>query len=141
MAEVQNQLNPLKQTVDQLGRVMRSLYSNGSGGPPGYLEKARDEDKEWKNTMFQSIRALVDRIDHVDDFVLEQKTVRTEREKYDTKRDRRLDTRIALGGVLIALLALLVGWLTYRDSQRKVGDAHQPVVSSSQHLAEHSTAE
>jgi hypothetical protein len=46
--------------------------------------------------------------------------------------DRKMNRRLGFAGLVVAILALLVGWLTYRDSQRKVGENTAPVVQSSQ---------
>ena len=135
MEEVQTQLGPLKASVESQGRTLRSLYSNGSGGPPGYLENARAEDKDWKDRVFRKLDALIHRADKVDDFILEQKTIRTEREEGDKARSAKQTTWFTLLGLVVAVLALLVGWLTYRDSERKMGETAKPVVSSMQNSA------
>lgn len=35
--------------IEDLERWTRKLWSNGSGGPPGYLEIAREQDEDWKS--------------------------------------------------------------------------------------------
>jgi hypothetical protein len=67
--EVHSQLNPLKTTVDRLDRTVRSLYSNGSGGPPGYLETARAEDNEWKAQLLDLVGKHSDQLAETSDFV------------------------------------------------------------------------
>jgi hypothetical protein len=63
-----------------------------------------------------------------------------ERKIHQDTRDKELKAAVdlhtakqnkwfALLGLIVATMALLIGWLTYRDSQRKVGDNH-PVTQS-----------
>lgn len=63
VAEVHRLLSPLTEKVDKLDKNMRSLYSNGSGGPPGYLENARAEDDKRYKLLF----------DKVDDLAVDQR--------------------------------------------------------------------
>jgi hypothetical protein len=52
----------IKPILDKLEKVERhglSLYSNGSGGPPGYLENARQEDQEWKDKIEDQINPIL----------------------------------------------------------------------------------
>jgi hypothetical protein len=135
--EVQNQLHPLRTAVEKQGATLRSIYSNGSGGPPGFLENARREDKDTFDRIFERLDCLRP----LEDFVTSYKATETQREKDRIQRDqeiaakvdassKRMDKRVALAGLAVAILALLVGWLTYRDSQRKVSDLQpQPVPS------------
>lgn len=67
--EVNSQLNPLKETVDRLDKTVRSLYRNGSGGPPGYLETARAEDNEWKEKLLAVVEKHSEQLDQTEDFV------------------------------------------------------------------------
>jgi len=69
--EVKRQITPLNKSVedvkrqngeqtrkiDDIGIRLRGLWGNGSG-PPGYLETARKEDKEWKDEMFAVVDGL-----------------------------------------------------------------------------------
>ena len=137
-SEVQNQLAPLRQAVEQQGKSLRSLYSNGSGGPPGFLETARAED----NDRFQRIFDALGKLRPLEDFVTKHNATEEQREKDRIERDKtiadkldesdkRLNARLAFAGLVVAILALLVGWLTYRDSQRKVGQ-NPPMATTSQ---------
>ena len=149
--EVLKMIKPLETELNRLGNLLVRLF-NTNGGPPGFLQTARAEDKEKIDALLEGQERIVERMDGVEDYVEKQKIVRADREQVDEARekklkdalekaDRKLNTRIAFAGVVIAVLALLVGWLTYRDSQRKLSDIHQPVVSSMQHLPEHSAVE
>jgi hypothetical protein len=44
--EVRTELAPVLAALAKLNSWKLSLWANGSGGPPGYLEKARQEDDE-----------------------------------------------------------------------------------------------
>ena len=44
MQEVQRQIGPLAEQVAKIGNNVERLY-NSNGGPPGYLQTARSEDK------------------------------------------------------------------------------------------------
>ena len=47
---VVEEVNQVRGTVERLAGQVRYLYSNGSGGPPGFLEVARAQDeKDRKN--------------------------------------------------------------------------------------------
>ena len=56
--EVNNHLGPIATKVDRLDVRMRSLYSNGSGGPPGYLEMARAQDDERYQRLFNIVEEM-----------------------------------------------------------------------------------
>ncbi len=100
MAEVQSQLKPLKDAVDSQKLILRSLYSNGSGGPPGYLEKARDEDKEWKNQMFEKLDDFLGRLDTVERFIVAHDAL-------ERDSGRRLNLKLTLITIAIAIVSLL----------------------------------
>lgn len=63
-------------------------------------------------------------------FITEYRTNRENNIKFQNQRDKENAVREArrwqLAGTILAVLSLLVGWLTYRDSQRKL--SAQPVV-------------
>jgi hypothetical protein len=50
--EIIKHVNPLQNGLAQVAKSLRALYSNGSGGPPGYLETARKEDDERYDRIF-----------------------------------------------------------------------------------------
>jgi hypothetical protein len=43
--------------IEDVDRRLRALYGNGSG-PPGFIEIARREDKEWKDHLFSMVDKL-----------------------------------------------------------------------------------
>ena len=63
MEEVTRQIGPLAVTVTRMDKTLRSLYRNGSdpGGPPGYLETARAEDKDKMAELDEKPRASTER--------------------------------------------------------------------------------
>ena len=118
MIEVKSQLTPLNTTVDRLDRTVRSLYSNGSGGPPGYLETARAEDEEWKKELKEVVKAHGEQLTVVADFV----KTHNERDKENEERQKKREERWKfwgpkiwqLAGALGIMVSSLVGW-TYHE--------------------------
>lgn len=58
--EVQVQLAPIIKEQEKTRTWRLGLWSNGSGGPPGYLETARAEDKEHFTEIFKTLHELTD---------------------------------------------------------------------------------
>ncbi len=128
MTEVQNHLRPLVEKVDRQGNILRSLYANGSGGPPGYLEMARAEDKEQDKRLFGRIDEVVERleqfaerIDTVDKFITdhnaredqrdvdritEAQAVSDKLENAEKKANRRMTFWMLILAILMALFAI-----------------------------------
>jgi hypothetical protein len=118
VAEVQNRLGPLVDKVDRQGNILRSLYANGSGGPPGYLEMARAEDKAQDQRLFGKINEMVERLDAVDSFIIDHNAREDQREE-DRKSEaasvaekldeaeKRSNRRMTLLGIILAILMLL----------------------------------
>ena len=77
-------IGPIRDKVTSTDSRMRSLYSNGSGGPPGYLEMARAEDKEW------------------------QKNFAMSQSKAENKRMNRINLALVIIGLILAYLTLRV---------------------------------
>ena len=147
MEEVQNHIGPLRIAVESQGRTLRSLYSNGSGGPPGYLENARREDNERYDRLFRKIENLLMRADNVDDFILKMETVREQREKTDKQKaeeiknaleiaNEKVNQRIGKQNLLIAVAALIVtifmAVVAYREYTRKSDAAAPPAIHHQQ---------
>jgi hypothetical protein len=145
--EVHNQVGPIKSTVDRLDRTVRSLYSNGSGGPPGFLEIARDEDKRDKEKLFGLIEKIDNRVDSFDNFVTEQKAIREERKRADEERaatiksdldaaNAKLGMRISKRDLLFAIASLVIAvfmaWIGWREYIRKTSVVSPPPVVQSQ---------
>ena len=127
--EVQNQLLPLRQAVESQGRTLRSLYSNGSGGPPGYLEKARDEDKDWKNQMFAKLDGFLSRLDKVEDFVVAHNAMEEQLLEDKKELNRRLNIKLVVGGLILSIVSLVSGNMrACKDTARSylTEDMHQP---------------
>ena len=98
--EVQAKLEPLRVAVEAQARMMRSLYSNGSGGPPGYLENARAEDKEWKSEMFEKLDNFLGRLDTVERFIVAHDAL-----EKDTSR--RLNIKLIAIGLLLSAISIV----------------------------------
>ena len=118
MIEVHSQLNPLKTTVERLDKTVRSLYSNGSGGPPGYLETARAEDKEKHENLMAVVQEHGDQLTAIADFVKthnQQDVERQDRQKKREERWRFWGPKIwQLAGALALMVSSLAGW-TYHE--------------------------
>lgn len=111
--ELRQALNKNSQATESIGRWKLGLWSNGSGGPPGYLEVAREQDKIWKDALIKKVDALTDA--HL---------IRTGEE---TGHLKWLTKWVALGGLAIAgltLVLLFFGWLETRKI--KSGDLENP---------------
>lgn len=96
MEEVERQLKPFKVELDKntlatesIGRWKLALWSNGSGGPPGYLEVARAQDEE----RFTKIFDLLDPA-------------------------KKLKKWLAILTLAVAFLALVVGLFTFFEGRR-----------------------
>ena len=107
MEEVQNHIGPLRIAVESQGRTLRSLYSNGSGGPPGYLENARAEDKAWKDEMFNKLDDFLDRLDKVEDFVVAHNATEAQIVIDRKELNRKLNVKLVIVGLVISLVSIL----------------------------------
>ena len=135
--EVQRQIAPVAATVARMDRTLRSLYSNGSGGPPGYLETARAEDKARISELLDMKREDHERLKVVESKIAAQDTaaqtiagVKVTSDKVESKAAVKLANRIAIAAVIIGLLSLLgLGFSVYtawHESQRKLGTENSP---------------
>jgi hypothetical protein len=73
----------------------------------------------------------------VEEFITRYDSNREANIEFQNKRDKENAVREArrwqLAGTILAVLSLLVGWLTYRDSQRKLSEqSNHPGVELSQ---------
>ena len=89
MLEVHSQLGPLKTEVSSLNTRMRSLYSNGSGGPPGFLEMARKEDDQRYGRLFDLVEAHGLQLNKVAGWVGIHTTRDAENEDRQKKKEER----------------------------------------------------
>jgi hypothetical protein len=140
VAEVSKRLNPIEQTVNRLDRTLRSLYSNGSGGPPGFLETARAEDNRRFEELFRIKREEINAIKPLQTYVIEQKEKDRLIAEQLTSADKRINLKIAVLTLLIGAMMLGLAWLTYRDSQRKA-ELNPQVNHSAVQLPQDSTVE
>ena len=126
MEQIQNRLGPLVEKVDKQGNILRSLYANGSGGPPGYLEMARAEDKKvqeqdrrTQDILLRKIDEIVHRVDQFDDFVVEHNAREDQRDKDRiadathlaatvAASERKFKRWIAIGMLLLAMIEVVL---------------------------------
>ena len=124
--EIQNYLKPLVDKVDKQGSTLRSLYANGGGGPPGYLEMARAEDKEQAKRLFSKIDRVMERLDGVEDFITTHNAREAQREidhKAETElirerledAEKRSNRRIAMWMLALAVLMAIFSLWDHRD--------------------------
>ena len=142
MEEVERRLEPLTRTVGVVDKTLRSLYSNGSGGPPGYLENARAEDKEQSRRLFGLIRGLevrlakvevtIDRNSVLEDKRDEDKLAAAELVAAQLKEsEKKFNRRIAVIGIILSILTLIFGFWNHHPAISKVlapfvGQTQQP---------------
>ena len=107
MEEVQNHIGPLRMAVESQGRTLRSLYSNGSGGPPGYLENARAEDKAWKDGMFERLDQFLDRLARVEAFVIAHNATEAQIVVDRKELNRKLNIKLVIVGLVISFVSIL----------------------------------
>ena len=100
MQEVQRQIGPLAEQVAKIGNNVERLY-NSNGGPPGYLQTARSEDKGRFEMIFNILDEHKADIQPINDFMRDHEI----REK---DRDRRFDRRMAKWMLLFAALGTIV---------------------------------
>lgn len=70
---IENKLEELKEAQGETNAWKLSLYSNGSKGPPGFLETAREQDRKTFVRLFGIARDLTRSIKPLEAFILEQK--------------------------------------------------------------------
>jgi hypothetical protein len=128
--EVQAQLRPFIAELSGVKSTLRSLYSNGSGGPPGYLETARAEDKARFDQLFRMREAELDQMRAIEDALLVQKT-KKEQEDLDSAKDakaladkvdsseKRFNRRITILGIILTVLTILLGLWNHRGEVSK----------------------
>lgn len=144
--EVEKQITPFRELLaintrmtEAINRWKLSLWSNGSGGPPGYLEIARDEDKVREDKRDRQTNAIMSEIREIRDKYLLQSGQEIGEGKNEKLRERRqkswiekwglatmiVSAIITFLGMIIALGALIV------DMKIKVGELN-PKIGHSQ---------
>jgi len=104
--EVSKQLTPTNRLLESIDKWKLSLWSNGSGGPPGYLETARKEDDERYARLFKNVEELGGHKESVNEFL----TIYKERELQKANNQKML---LKIGGVLGTALVSFVLWLAH----------------------------
>ena len=99
MAEVTNQLGPLIRELSRVSGNQERLY-NSNGGPPGFLQTARKEDKDTFDMIFDMVNEIKKEMVPLKEFARDHEVL-------DKDRDRRFDRRMAKWMLLFALLGTL----------------------------------
>lgn len=121
VAEVASQLTPLKTTLARLeiglekaASFMLKLWSNGSGGPPGYLEIAREEDLQRERKRDSQVVTILEEVRELREGRIRDDGAEAGIEENE-ERDRRrgkfgIDRVMMILGILtlLAILATLV---------------------------------
>lgn len=107
MEEVQNQLGPLKQAVDKQGMTLRSLYSNGSGGPPGYLETAREVDNGRFKELFEMLNDFKCDLQPLKQFMNDHLATEKQIDLDKKELNRKLNVKLIIVSVVIAAISML----------------------------------
>lgn len=113
MEEVTKQLIPTNKLLESIDRWKASLWSNGSGGPPGYLEVARKEDDERYDRLFKSIEDLGVHKSTVETFLTLFKEREEQREKV---RKFWLHASWKIAGVIGGGILSLCLWLVHASA-------------------------
>jgi hypothetical protein len=79
--QLQARIEPIKAMLESLNRWKLSLWSNGSGGPPGYLEMARDEDDKRYEDLQSQQRSMVADVKTTTEYIILLKEREDRKEK------------------------------------------------------------
>lgn len=132
--EVAAQLKPIvaelhenTEATKNIAKWKLALWSNGSGGPPGYLEISRAQDTQRYEELKKAHEDLGEKID-------ELKTAQTFNDgsaQGVEKRNKALNSNwtmfIALIGVLIAFVMMVIGVAAFIGSKVKSGEVVIPL--------------
>lgn len=106
MQEVQRQIGPLAEQVAKIGNNVERLY-NSNGGPPGYLQTARSEDKGRFEMIFNILDEHKDAIQPIKDFIKKHEVQEQDRADDQDRLSRKLNVRLVVLGVVIAAFQLV----------------------------------
>ena len=123
--EVQRQIAPLLATVTRMDKTLRSLFSNGSGGPPGYLETARAEDKSKMDEFLSMKREDHERLKAVENKLLAQDTATETLAGMNASDSRKKkdfrDWATLIFIALATMAAIFSGYTAWHESHRPLG--------------------
>src|ERR1700722_19650937 len=136
--EVQAQLKPFKDALDlntrmteAINRWKLSLWSNGSGGPPGYLERAREENKRRNDLVDRQHELLIKRVDILSNQIIQEDGVQKGIDKADSRHSQSVAMWVGIGGIIIAFGLLIFAALTFWAAAKvKSGDLIVPQFNS-----------
>jgi hypothetical protein len=100
---LQDQITELGDEVEATRRWQRAMYSNGSGGPPGFIEK-------FEQTVTKQIAALSAKIDTAHDFQEGRKGELRQESRDKNKEMAWRNFFVALVTVVIAGLTAIFLW-------------------------------
>lgn len=131
---VKAEVAPLALTVNRMDRTLRSLYRNGSDGPPGFLETARAEDKAQIEELLRLKREDSGRLEALEKTAKDQDIARAVAAEIVAKEvksaEKRFNRRMAFASLLVAIFMAWMGW---REYLRKISEtAPAPAVHYSQ---------
>src|ERR1700735_2484226 len=106
MEEVQVQLKPFKELLDSntkltesISRRLYQLWSNGSGGPPGYLERAREEDKRRNDQVDQQHAMLTRQMNDLKEQIVQEGGVQKGIDKADKRHSQSVGMWVTVIGL------------------------------------------
>jgi hypothetical protein len=125
MQEVQRQLGPLAEQVGKLTLNSERLF-NTNGGPPGFLQSARSEDKKTFQQIFKTLDEHKEDIKPLKDFLKEHSIREEEREKERREQaealaktvkeaDRKFKRYIAYWTIALAGFMAILAIYDHRD--------------------------
>ncbi len=130
-------MEPLKALVDTISKKLdsvdyrlRGLWGNGTG-PPGYLEKARDEDKRRNDEVDEQHQLVLQKVEELQTQLVTAQGVQKGEDKSDARHAQSVAMWVGIG-VLIVSFGLLVAaaftfWATWR---LKTGELTAPRLRS-----------
>lgn len=152
MEEVQTQLKPFKEALDintrmteAINRWKLSLWSNGSGGPPGYLEVAREEDKNREDKRDRQTKEILNEIKELHDKYLVKSGEEIGVGKRDSENRQHnkswvekwgLNATIAIAVITFFAMIIALGTLIV-DMKLRVGEIKPQIGHSSSHSSEY----
>jgi hypothetical protein len=118
MDEVASQLKPFRELLDMntrmtesINRWKLSLWSNGSGGPPGYLEIAREEDKIREEKRDHQTSEIMMEMKELRDKFLVRSGEEIGKGKLEQKNREHSKSWVEKWGLAAAIISAIIGFL------------------------------
>lgn len=106
MAEVAKQIGPLAQQVSTLGNTIERLY-NSNGGPPGFLQTARDVDNGRFDMIFSMFQEFKDDIKPLKKFMSDHISKEEQRADDLSDHNRRMNVKLVVLGLVFSAVSIL----------------------------------